>query len=451
MKNTSLFRYICKRIAYSALIIIGVLLLTFLLFRVAAGDPARTVLGKNPSPKEVETMRLTLSSGKPLIWGYWRKTEFFTSADFSEKRKIKGVKVSSQCDYKNKALALKENGQVTLTRNFDADNINTQARIAFQGNINLIIKYDHAITLEKTLYSSFWTNVTIPLMEKHNPPRQITFFSKKGDGKLRNISFQRRQKSPWDSQLLASLKEIVWFKKTFPYISLFNFGRTLITRESVRHVLARGIGPSLALMTPIFIGEMLLGIIFALMATAWRGKFPDQIIMLISIAGMSISYIVFMIFGQWFLAYYYNIFPVWGFGTLKHLILPVSIGIISGMGGGIRFYRTIFVNEMKKEYLRTAEAKGCNVATIYCKHLLRNAAVPLITRASTILPFLFTGSLLLESFFGIPGLGYAGVNALMNSDLQVVKALVILTAIIFVVINLLADITYTWADPRSRL
>jgi peptide/nickel transport system permease protein len=120
------------------------------------------------------------------------------------------------------------------------------------------------------------------------------------------------------------------------------------------------------------------------------------------------------------------------------------------LGGGVRFYRTIFVNELKKEYLRTAEAKGCSKYKIYFYHLLRNAAVPLITRASTMLPFLFTGSLLLESFFGIPGLGYAGINALKNSDLQMVKALVILTAILFVIMNMVSDIMYAWADPRVR-
>jgi peptide/nickel transport system permease protein len=173
--------------------------------------------------------------------------------------------------------------------------------------------------------------------------------------------------------------------------------------------------------------------------------------MFLSIAGMSISYIVLLVLGQWYLGYYCNFFPVWGYGSVKYLILPVMIGIISGLGGGVRFYRTIFVNELKKEYLRTAEAKGCGSMRIYLHHLLRNAAIPLITRATTILPFLFTGSLLLESFFGIPGLGYAGINALRNSDLQMVKALVIITSILFVAMNLLSDIAYAKADPRIRL
>jgi peptide/nickel transport system permease protein len=204
-------------------------------------------------------------------------------------------------------------------------------------------------------------------------------------------------------------------------------------------------------MVPVFLGELLVGILLALVATAWRGRWPDRAIMLAAVAGMSVSYLVFIIAGQWFLAYRWNWFPVWGFDSPRCLVLPILIGIASGLGGGVRFYRTVFVNELNREYLRTALAKGCSPSAIYGRHLLRNAAIPIITRASATLPFLFTGSLLLESFFGIPGLGYLGYNALMNADLQTVKALVVITAGLFIVMNLLADVAYAWADPRVRL
>ena len=140
-----------------------------------------------------------------------------------------------------------------------------------------------------------------------------------------------------------------------------------------------------------------------------------------------------------------------GWGTPRHLLLPVVIGIISGTGSGVRFYRTVFLDEMNKEYLRTAVAKGASPFSVYFKHLLKNAMIPIITRASTVLPFLFTGSLLLETFFGIPGLGYEGVNALNDADLQMLKALVILSAFLFVGINLITDLLYAWVDPRVRV
>ena len=127
------------------------------------------------------------------------------------------------------------------------------------------------------------------------------------------------------------------------------------------------------------------------------------------------------------------------------------IGIVSGTGSGVRFYRTVFLDEIRREYIRTAAAKGATPMRVYGIHLLRNALVPIITRASTVLPFLFTGSLLLESFFGIPGLGYEGVNALNSSDLSMLKALVLLGAILFIVINLITDVAYAWVDPRVRV
>ena len=120
-------------------------------------------------------------------------------------------------------------------------------------------------------------------------------------------------------------------------------------------------------------------------------------------------------------------------------------------GSGVRFYRTVFLDEIRREYIRTAAAKGAHPVRVYGVHLLRNALVPIITRASTVLPFLFTGSLLLESFFGIPGLGYEGVNALNSSDLSMLKALVLLGAILFIVINLVTDVAYAWVDPRVRV
>ena len=232
---------------------------------------------------------------------------------------------------------------------------------------------------------------------------------------------------------------------------MLDFGRTITTREPIGEILKRGVGPSLLLMVPIFLGELILGLILALVATAFKDSWIDRLLVLFSVAGISVSYLVVIIFAQWFLGYYYDLFPVWGWEGLANLGLPILVGIACGLGGNVRFYRTVFVNELRREYLRTAAAKGCSPLSIYGKHLLRNASIQVITRASAALPFLFTGSLLLESFFGIPGLGFAGIDALYNSDLQLLKALVVTSALLFLTMNLLADIAYAWADPRIRL
>ena len=413
------------------------MLLTFVLFRFAAGDPAEILLGKNPSPFEVEQLRKDLSSDKPLLWGNWQRTEIFRSVKFNEKKEYSGIKTEGATEYGKGFLKI-DGGKLSFTRNFELSGTRISANIAFRGTFSL-----HG----EIYFSSTWENKFIELQ---HPGETLTLATDK-TLELKSVEFYREYKTPWDSQLVASFREIMSFTDAFPFLSFLNFGKTLQTKEDIRHVLWRGMWPSLFLMLPIFFGELFLGVALALVSTAFRGKWVDRAIVILSVAGMSISYLVFIIFGQWYLGYYFNWFPVWGYGSAKYLALPVIIGVLSGLGGGVRFYRTVFVNELNREYLRTAEAKGCTPYSVYCKHLLGNAMIPIITRATTLLPFLFTGSLLLESFFGIPGLGYAGINALMNSDLQMIKSLVIVTAFIFVFVNLLSDIAYAWADPRVRL
>jgi len=415
-----MLNYVIKRFLYSILIIAGVVLLTFGLFRVAAGDPAAAVLGKNPSPREVEDLRSDLGADLPLIYGSWRKTEAFSSADFSNTNKSLGIKISPSARFVDGSLHL-NGGTVEFKRNF---NINAPLQCRINGK-----------TWKK--------EIDIP------PNQKILVIS--NESEIVSVEFSRKQKSPLNSQLIRSVQEIISFKSIFPFVTFLNFGRTVVTREPIRHILWRGVGPSLCLMIPIFIGEIIIGISLALLATAYKGRWPDRALMLLSISTMSISYLVFIILGQWFLAYSLNWFPVWGWGSLINLALPLIIGIASGLGGSVRFYRTVFVNELNREYLRTAAAKGCSPFAVYTKHLLRNSAIPIITHATAALPFLFTGSLLLETFFGIPGLGYLGIEALNNSDLQLLKALVIISAILFVTMNTVADIAYAWADPRIRL
>jgi len=428
--------YILKRTAYSVLIILGVLIITFVLFRVAAGDPAATVLGKNPSPREIEDMRDSLGSNKPLFFGKWKQTEKYTSITFDKERDLSAVSIKGSAKYTNSTLVL-SGGSITFAENFTNNEKETR----------LVCLASGTFSVRGKTYSSSEDAEHNIIVTQSGP---IEFKIEQG-ASFHNVSFFKPQKSLWGSQLLDSLNEVISFSSQFPFVSFFNFGNTLITREPIRKILWNGMWPSLSIMIPVFLGELLLGIIFSLIAAAFKDTIIDKTIVVLSIAGMSVSYLVFIIFGQWYLGYYFGWFPVWGYGALAHIWLPIIIGIISGVGGGVRFYRTVFINELNREYLRTAQAKGCGPMAIYGKHLLRNAMIPIITRASSIVPFLFTGSLLLESFFGIPGLGYAGYNALANSDLQLVKALVVLSAFLFVAINLLTDIAYAWADPRIRL
>ena len=423
-----MLNFIIRRLGEAVLVRLGVLLLTFVLFQLSAGDPAAAVLGKNPKPLEIENLRRELKSDLPLFYGHWRKSDVYTACDYQEKFvELPGIKVPEQ---RVKTRAGVQADSFVFSRRFE---VSEKILVKYQGRGKLKIadKYligDNDIILEKA-------------------PAQLEFT----DANIRKVEFFRYQNNPFNSQFINSLRELVDFKSTFPYITFLNFGKTITTREPINNIIARGILPSLSVMLPVFIFELLLGIIFALIAAACKDTFVDRALLVLSVAGMSISSLVLIIAGQWFLGYYLNWFPVWGWNGARYLMLPVLLGVVSGLGGGVRFYRTVFVNELKNEYLRTALAKGCGKTTVYAKHLLRNAMVPIIARASTVLPFIFTGSLLLESFFGIPGLGYASIDALNNSDLALLKALTIVNALLFVVINLIADLLCAWADPRIRL
>ena len=424
-----MLNFIIRRLGEAVLVMLGVLLLTFVLFQMAAGDPAAAVLGKNPKPLEIENLRRELKSDLPLFYGNWRKSEVYTACDYQEKFvELPGI-VTTGSVRKNAHGA---EGFFTWSRRFDMPE---KLLVRVVGR-DCLLKAG-----SKEYYFCGFSEV-----ELDRAPEVLSIA-----GSVDKVEFFRYQDNPFNSQFINSLLELVDFKSTFPYITFLNFGKTITTREPINNIIARGLVPSLSVMLPVFLLELLLGIIFALIATACKDSFVDRALLVLSVAGMSISYLVLIIAGQWFLGYYLNWFPVWGWNGVRYLMLPILLGVVSGLGGGVRFYRTVFVNELKNEYLRTALAKGCGKTTVFSKHLLRNAMVPIIARASTVLPFIFTGSLLLESFFGIPGLGYASLDALNNSDLALLKALTIVNALLFVVINLIADLLCAWADPRIRL
>ena len=423
-----MLKFIIRRLGESVLVMLGVLLLTFVLFQMAAGDPAAAVLGKNPKPLEIENLRRELKSDLPLFYGHWCKSEVYTSCDYQDKLlDLPGITAIGTPLKTDRGA----NGTFVWKRRFEVPE-KVLVKVITRG----VLKAE-----SKEYYLGGVSSVVLD-----NAPEELLI-----SGRVSKVEFFRYQENPFNSQFVNSLRELVDFKSSFPYITILNFGKTITTREPINNIIARGIIPSLSVMLPVFILELLLGIIFALIATACKDTFIDRAVLVLSVAGMSISYLVLIIAGQWFLGYYLNWFPVWGWSGIRSLMLPILLGVVSGLGGGVRFYRTIFVNELKNEYLRTALAKGCNKPVVFGKHLLRNAMVPIIARASTVLPFIFTGSLLLESFFGIPGLGYASIDALNNSDLALLKALTIVNALLFVVINLIADLLCAWADPRIRI
>lgn len=230
-----------------------------------------------------------------------------------------------------------------------------------------------------------------------------------------------------------------------------DFGYSLEYQEPVRDVLLRGVGPSLSLTVPILIGGVALGLMLAMVSAAFRGGVADQAVLIGSTVLMSVNYVVWVLAGQFFLSYRAGLFPVWGYESAFYLVLPVLIGVFSSLGSDVRFFRTAILDELYRPYVLTVRAKGIPGWRILTRHVLRNALIPIVTYVSLSIPYLFTGSLLLESFFGIPGLGSVSINAIHSSDMAVVRTVVVLGALLYQFVNLATDLLYAFIDPRVRL
>ncbi len=248
----------------------------------------------------------------------------------------------------------------------------------------------------------------------------------------------------WDSQFSDHLKNAI----------TFNFGRSWNDRELVIDKIKRGVKPSLSLTIPMFLGTVIISVSLALVVAFLRGTIIDVLAVVICVAGMSIPFLSFILFGQYFLAFKLGLFPVFfwpDLSTVQYVALPVLIGIAAALGANLRFYRTVMLDEMRNDYVRTAFAKGLGTRRVLFKHVLKNAMIPIITQVVLAIPFLFLGSLLLERFFGIPGLGYLMIEAIGSRDFQVISAMTYIGAILFVVFNLITDICYCLVDPRISL
>ena len=230
-----------------------------------------------------------------------------------------------------------------------------------------------------------------------------------------------------------------------------DLGISLEYKQPVGTVLREGVWVSLALTVPILVIGTALALLIGLVCAASAGKLLDKATLAATTALMSVNYVIWVTAGQYFFAFKLKLFPVWGFENWTFLCLPVLIGVISGLGTDVRFYRTVILDEITRPHVRAAIAKGLPRSVVLVRHVLRNSLIPVVTNVSLSVPFLFSGSILLESFYGIPGLGGIGLNAVNSSDAPMVRAVVIIGALLYQLSNLLADLAYALLDPRVRL
>jgi peptide/nickel transport system permease protein len=236
----------------------------------------------------------------------------------------------------------------------------------------------------------------------------------------------------------------------------FDFGRSDADDVSIARRLREGAGPSLALAVPLFVLELLVAIALALAVALFRDTYVDRAATVGCVLAMSISMLLYIIAGQYLFGKVLKWFPISGFDPrpdvlIRFVALPLVVGLMAHVGTAVRFYRAVFIEEAGRDHVRTARAKGLDDATIMRRHVLRNALIPILTQVVLAIPFLFMGSLLLESFFGIPGLGSMTVDAIHGNDFATLRTMVYIGALLFVGGQIVTDVSYALADPRVRL
>ena len=264
---------------------------------------------------------------------------------------------------------------------------------------------------------------------------------------VQQIRDQLGLNQPWYVQLAIYLKGIV----------TFDWGRSFATNESVAHIFATRLPATLTVMLPILFLDTVLALPIAMWVAYQRGSFGDRAIMIASTVALSISFLVYIIVGQYVFGFQLGWFPVqgWSDSTWTNLVtyvpLPVLLALMVGIAPQTRLYRTFFLDELGHDYVRTARAKGMTERTVLFRHVLRNAMIPILTNIGLALPGVFVGSFLIEVFFSIPGLGREIILAVNRSDYPVIQALTVYLAMLTMLINLAVDVLYKIVDPRVVL
>jgi len=252
---------------------------------------------------------------------------------------------------------------------------------------------------------------------------------------------------------IEQIVETLFVQETLKLFS-FNFGKSDSNRNIGADIKER-MGPSLAIALPTFMIALITNISLALLLVLFRGSALDTSMMVVAVMIMSISGLFYIIAGQVLFSKMWHWVPISGYeggwDGLKFIILPVMIGVFSGIGAGVRWYRSIFLEQINQDYVRTARAKGLSELSVLFGHVLRNGMLPILTGVVVVIPTLFMGSLIMESFFGIPGLGSYTIDAIHSQDFAIVKAMVFLGSVLYILGLILTDISYTLFDPRVKL
>lgn len=421
-----MLRYTIRRLLEMIPTTLGILLLTFVLFHVVGGSPAQTIKGKNATAESLAAFDAKYGYDKPLFCGNWAP-----SRALDDRKPENGIRKPENGGRLPLAYALQAGTYRLSVSGLSATGVGSVAIVLQSADGGA----SRTNVLDGIRKGNAW-QVVFAVPEDQRASTIFLTGASPADTRLR-----QRTLHFFDSQLCHFIFGLLHGE----------LGQSAEYDTTVGQVLRRGVWPSLAITVPILVGGSILAVMLGLFCAMWRGGVVDRTILLVSTVLMSVNYVVWVLAGQYFLAFRLKLFPIWGFENWTYILLPVLIGVLGGLGRDIRFYRAVILDEIYKPYVRTAWAKGLTGAQVMLRHVLRNSLIPIVTYISLSIPFLFTGSLLLESFYGIPGLGCVSLNAIHSSDMAVVRAVVIVGALLYQVVNLLTDLCYAWLDPRVRV
>jgi peptide/nickel transport system permease protein len=425
--------YIVRRVLYAIPILIGVNIVTFVLFFFVntPDDMARAYLGEKRVTEE-----------QIADWKRERDYHFpnFYNDGWTE---ITVRQVATD------TVSFDQSALVAGTYRLVLD-----VRAEGEGQLDVTIESDETGT---TSFEGPWTADTGT--DKHERSFELT--SVKDELHTLSIDLSPRESNPLvvarldrkdNLSIGAAFTRTIFWQRSVRFL-MFNFGKADDGRN-IGDEISRRIGPSLSITIPVFLVGLVTYIFFAMLVAFYRGTYLDGWGVVLAVFLMSVSILFYVIGAQWLLGKILRLAPVSGYDTglyaLKFVVLPIVIGIIGGVGQGVRWYRTIFLEEIGKDYVRTARAKGLPESIVLFRHTLKNAMIPILTGIVVSIPFLFIGSLVLESFFAIPGMGSFMLEAIQRQDFAIVQAMVFLGAFMYVVGLILTDISYTLVDPRIK-
>lgn len=422
-----MIRYALQRLLQLPPTLFGVLALTFLLFDVIGGSPASIVLGKNASVEALAEYDRRWGYDLPLLAGRSARVPGLDDG-------VRGWS-AEECAARAVLPYRLSPGRYRWTLRWEEGASaprSAEAQLVRDGRTRIVPLAPeprrHGVRLQVDVPDGARLEA-LTLRFDDPPPQRI------------HSRLRRRLAHPFDSQFVRYLGRL----------ARGDLGESLTHRLPVAQVLRDGVGVSLALTVPILLAGTAAALLLGLLCAAWRGGRFDRTVLGLTTALMSVNYVIWVVAGQTLLAYRWRLFPLWGYESWTYLLLPVLVGVVSGLGRDVRYFRTVLLDEAHRPHVRTAVAKGLGPGRILVRHVLRNGLVPVVTHLSLSIPFLFTGSILLESFFGLPGLGGVGLNALHSSDVATVRAVVLIGALLYQIANLLADLACAWLDPRVRV